>query len=366
MNRKLIAAVLAVGALVFALGDADAEVSSAALQQPLDMTVFHDDFNSPSTYASYQPLGAASVTIGGGRLFVQVDDASGGSGLRMRLPAGGVGVRCLSFSGFDLPVGEIGSIERWTWFGFDDATGQEVVVLETEFERTGSLTIRHRKADGTLVKQHFPDRERSDIDTRRWDTRRNGTQVQLEIKWKDGTSYTSDWMDPNASTIAGFDVTTDLPGFSIDATEGAEVHTTVAAEEPVMVTAFEPMVGGSDLHWMIEGKDADQVLQGTVLLVQGAAPAIPDDPRRRVEIEILPESTLLGPVRTGPVRVFHAVRGQLDLEVGDDVLLFLRDGRELSPEADWLWDFGQPVGVIPFTPQNLEAVRDRLHLLYGE
>lgn len=366
MNRRLFAAALAVGALVFVLGDADGEVSSTALQQPVNMTVFQDDFNSPSTYASYQPLGGASVTIGGGRLFVQVDDTSGGSGLHMRLPAGGVGVRCLSFSGFDLPVGEIGTIMRWTWFGFDDTTGQEVVVLETEIERTGSLTIRHRKADGTLVEQHFPDREFSDIESKRWDTRRSGTEVQLEIKWKDGTSYNSDWMDPTASTIAGFDVATDLPGFSIDATEGAEVHTTTATAEPVMVTAFEPTVSGSDLHWMIEGKDADQVVQGTVLLVRGPARALPDDPRRRVEIEILPESTLLGPVLTGPVRVLHAVRGQLDLEVGDDVLLFLRDGAQISSEADWLWDFGQPVGVIPSTPQNLEAVRDRLNLLYGE
>jgi len=366
MNRRSIAAALGVGALVLVAGGAAADVSSTALQQPLSVTVFQDDFNSPSTYATYKPLGAASVKIDGGRLYVQVDDATGKSGLSMRLPAGGVGVRCLSFDGLDIPIGDIGSILRWTWFGFDDTTGQEVVVLETEIERTGSLTIRHRKADGTLVEQHFPDKDFSDIDSKRWDTRRNGTQVQLEIKWKDGTKYNSDWMDPSASTIAGFDVTTDLPGFSVDGTGGNEVHTTESTADPVMVTAFEPSVGGSQLHWMLEGKDADQVVVGTVLLVRGAARAIPDDPRRRVEIEILPRATLLGPEMVGPVRVLHAVRGRLDLSEGDDVLLFLRDGREISPEAGWLWDYGLPVGVIPFTQQNLEAVRDRLHLLYGE
>jgi hypothetical protein len=365
MNRRPIAAILVAGALVLAGGGAAGEVAGQAVKQPLDLTVFHDDFNSPSTYAAYQPLGAATVSIGGGRLFVQVDDAAGGSGLRMRLPAGGVGVRCLSFDGLDVPDGPTGSILRWTWFGFDDVTGREVVVLETEVERTGSLTIRHRKADGTLVEEHFPDREYSDLKSKRWDTRRSGSQVQLEIEWKDGTSYRSDWMDPSASTIAGFDVTTDLPGFSVDATAGAEVHMEAAVAEPAMVTAFESTVPGAQIHWMLQGKDADQVLLATVLRVRGPARAIPGDPGRRVEIEVLPRSALLGPVVSEPLRVFHALDGPLDVEAGDDVILFVRSGRELIPGADWLWDFGRPVGVIPFTPQNLEAVRDRLHLLYG-
>lgn len=355
-----------VAVLVLMGGPAEGGASDQLQKQPINLKVFHDEFDSTSTYASYQPIGAATVTIGGGLLSVQVNDTSGGSGLRMRLPAGGVGVRCLSFAGLGVPDGPTGSILRWTWFGFDDTTGREIVVLETEVERTGSLTIRHRKEDGTLVEEHFPDREYSDIKSKRWDTRRNGSEVQLEIEWTDGTSYRSDWMDPSASTIAGFDVTTDLPGFSVDATEGAEVHTEATVEEPVMVTSFEASVAGSQTHWMIEGKDADQVLEGTVLRVRGSAPAIPGDPGRRVEIEVLPREILYGPVVSEPLRVFHALDGRSDLEAGDEVILFLRSGRVMTPGADWLWDYGSPAGVIPYSTRNLEAVRDRLTLLYGE
>jgi len=330
--------------------------------------VFHDTFNSAATYASYKPLNGATVTIGGVRLTVSVSDASGQSGLRFRLPAGGTGVRCAKFDGFDIAGGPIGSRMVWTWFGLDDLTGQEVVVLQTTIEKTGSFTVVHKKQNGTTVSVHIPDKDWKDVKSKRWDTRRGGKQVQLEIEWKDGTKYSSSWMDPSASTIAGFDVTTDLPEFSIDDAEGSEVHMEAAVDGTVALAPFDLQVPRTaPLHWLLETKDADHIVAATVDEVGEPVRVPGGQGGARLTVSYRLDEELLGTLGAERFTVLHSLGSRSQLrrfQPGSSLLLFLRRGEEGEPAAA-LSDFGRPAGVIPDSAQNRRAVAARVELIHG-
>ena len=368
-RNRFVAGALATGLLLYFAADLVYGGPMTVRISPRSLQVYNDNFNSQNTYGSYTALGDATVTIANGRLQVTVPDGAVDSGLRFRLPPAGVGVRCSRFGGLDIPDGPIGSKMTWTWFGFDDADGSEVVVAQIEIEKTGSLTIRHTKENGEQVVEHFPDKDYDDIKTKRWDTRRNGTEVQLEIEWKDGTEYTGEWVDPPASTIAGADVTTDLPEFSAGNADGTEVHAGDGEVDTMPTDTFDRFVGKvSDLYWLLQAKDAENVIEATVYRVREKVEALPGEEKPRLAVEYFTDRVVWGDFDEATFVVHHALEDDADAErfrAGQPFILFLRRAEELSLAADWLWDYGQPTGVVPYSEQNSTAIENRVQFVHG-
>jgi hypothetical protein len=364
----IVALTLVALALALALALAQTPIPS----QPVSLQVFKDTFDSGSSYATYRALGGATLTQSGGQLKVANPAGSPAAGFSMTLPAGGIGVRCVEFDGFAIPTAPIGTYLDWTWYGFDDATGARVVVLQTHVEKTGSFTVRHRKADGTLVVQKVPDKDWSDVKSHKWDTRRSGKQVMLEIQFKDGSKYNSAWLDPQASTISGFDVTGNLESYSLDTVAGEEFHTdTEPAVEPVQV----PVFAGGELaglsHYFIgQTDDSDAVAVGRVVARASRLSApLGGDPRPRLRVEYAPAGTLRGSLPRGRLVVYHAIddlRAARRFQPGSRWVLYLQRGsRADGLPADWFWDYGHPTGVVPYSRQNLAAATARISIFYG-
>ncbi len=338
---------------------------------PPIILVFADDFESQTTYASYTPLGGANVYIANGRLNVDVPaGAPPGSGLRMRLPAGGTGVRCSGFGGLQIP--DLGSGQmHWSLIGYDASTGAEVVLIELFITESSAadqdmLSFRYVK-NGRGVYAHIEtDKKASDIKKIQWDVKDGGRKVQAEVTFNDGSKASSPWIDPEESTIGGFDVTTDAAEFSADGTAGTEVHANsdVDPSEPAPIERFESdALTNLYPHWLIQAHDADAALVATVARV-GRIQEVPfaDGPRRRLAVHYFLDETLYGHPGADRFTVFHVLgkgREPAELRPGDRVLLFVKGGDE------GFWDFGEPPGVIPYHPQNYLAVASRVELIHG-
>jgi hypothetical protein len=338
---------------------------------PISLGVFQDDFNSAPPFATYKAVGLASISISGGTLNVSNPTGDPASGFSITLPPGGTGVRCLAFSNFQIPEPALGTFLDWTWFAYDDTTGQQIVVLQTHIEKTGSITIRHRKANGTLVEVKIPDKSFSDIKTKKWDTRRSGKQVQLEIEWKDGTKYNSKWMDPPASTIAGFTAVGNLQEYSVDQAAGMEFHTDVVVAQPVLVASFAtPQLQRLSKYFIGQTDDSDVVVVGRVLRVAARSSApLGDDPRPRLRVVYQPSKSLRGSLPAGNLVAFHALGSPADaarFRPGRRAILYLQRGEhpEGTP-AGWFFDYGRHPGVVAYNAQNLRAVTDRIAKFFG-
>ena len=361
----------------FALLGATLTVVAVAVAQsppppaPISLAVFKDDFGSAPTYATYKAVGLASISTSGGILKVSNPTGDPASGFSITLPPGGTGVRCLAFSNFEIAEPALGTFLDWTWYAYDDVTRRQIVVLQTHIEKTGSITIRHRKANGMLVEVKIPDKSFSDIKTKKWDTRRSGKEVQLEIEWKDGTKYNSKWMDPPASTIAGFTAVGNLREYSVDQAAGVEFHTDVVVAEPVSVASFAtPQLQALSKYFIGQTDDSDVVATGRVLRV-AARPSAPigDDPRPRLRVVYQPAKVLRGALPAGNLVVFHALDKPADaarFRPGRRSILYLQRGAH--PEgtaAGWYFDYGHHPGVVAWNSQNLRAVTDRIAKFFG-
>lgn len=341
----------------------------APVPWPPTILVFADDFNSQTTYASYTPLGGANVYIANGRLNVDVPAGAPGSGLRMRLPAGGTAVRCSGFGGLQIP--DLGSGQmHWKLIGYDSADGHEVVLLELFItETTGlqdMLSFRYVK-NGRGVYAHIEtDKKASDIKKIQWDTKDGGRKVQAEVTFNDGSKASSPWVDPEESTIGGFDVTTDAAEFSADGTAGTEVHATSDADpsEPAPIDRFASDEL-TDLypHWLIQAHDADAVLVATVARVGRVQKTrFEGVPRLRLAVHYFLDEVLYGQPGADGITVYHGLgpgHPVRELRPGDRMLLFVKGGEGV------FWDFGEPAGVIPDHPQNYLAVTSRVDLIHG-
>src|SRR5688572_24761358 len=182
---------------------------------------FQDQFGAKPGYAAYSAVGGATVRTAGDRLIVAVPPGSNG-GLEVMLPTPDKGnaVRCMRFVNFVIGPEAVGTRMVWTWFGVD-AAGKRYTLLETEIERTGSFTIRHRKADGRLVTQTVEGKNWDDVRSHRGDSRTDGKGFMLEITFKAGPRHNSAWLDPPAGVTLGFTLTTTLSGFSLGMVEGS-------------------------------------------------------------------------------------------------------------------------------------------------
>lgn len=354
---------------------------------PVDVHVYGDDFSSGTTYASYTPLGAAVVAISGGQLHVQVPPGASNSGLRVRLPKDGTGVRCIGFEGMNVPSSSPGSFLRWVVYGYDDFTRQEIVLLDTTIQE-GSLTVTtragagpaknqdgikilHKKSDGRTVSHFIPGKKASDIKKKMWDTRRSGTQVQLEITWNDGTKYNSNWIDPPASTFAGFDVLTNLAELSVDGSGGDEIHVEATAEKPTVVDSFEPSsLNLLEPHWLLQAWDAEAVVVATVSRISRPAAPLSGDPRPRMLVRYSLGEVIAGSLPQSSFIVSHVLEGTADrarFAPGEKMILFLQrtDPPAQTGRKAWYFDYGRPAGVISYSEQNLRAVTTRLQLIHG-
>lgn len=355
----------------------------------VDVMVYRDDFSSGATYATYTPLGAASVGISGGQLHVAVPPGAPASGLRVRLPKDGTGVRCIGFEGMNVPASAPGSSLRWVVYGYDDLTRQEIVLLDTTIQE-GSLTLTtragttptqqpaqdgikifHKKSDGRVVSHFIPGKKASDIKKKMWDTRRSGTQVQLEITWNDGTKYSSDWIDPPASTFAGFDVFTNLAELSVDGSGGDEIHLEAVAGEPTVVDSFEPSsLNLLEPHWLLQAWDAEAVVVATVARIGRPAAPLSGDPRPRMLVRYSLGEVIAGSLPQSTFIVSHVLEGTADrarFVPGEKMILFLQrtDPPARTGRQAWYFDYGRPAGVISYSEQNLRAVTTRLQLIHG-
>ncbi|ANM30832.1 hypothetical protein ABI59_16495 [Acidobacteria bacterium Mor1] len=356
-------------AVAFAVGNA------APIPQPYNGKVFEDDFESDDTYATYTPIGDATVTIGRGLLSVDIPDTSGDHGLSVRVPENGTGIRCFGFTFGDIDEAPLGSSMTWTWWGYDE-NGKQVEMLRTEVIKSGSFTVRHTKKDGTTVSHHVPGKNWRDVKKKQWDTRRRGKQVQLEIKFKDGSKYSSEWIDPPEGTIAGFDVETDVADFSLDGTGGEEIHADLDAVELEPVEAGVKSVATSSVvdegpAWLLQVKDADHIVAATVREVHSERVFFEDgEPRIRVDYAMT--DSLAGYLFNDTFSVYHGI-GELGAgsaspyRTGQSLILFLRQGFELGEHisGNRLWDAGGAQRVLPDTEQNRKAVADRLLVIYG-
>lgn len=311
--------------------------------------VFDDGFDSDETFGSYSAVGGATLSIAGGRLAIGMPSPipTSGAGFRVDLPppTDGVGVRCMRFSDFVIPESPVGTFMEWTWFGFD-VDGNRVVVLETRIEKTGSFTVRHRKANGTLVTKTVEDKSWSDVKTKRWDTRRGGREVQLEIEFKDGSRYNSEWIDPDATFIAGFSLAATVDSFSIGFVEGSQFHW----EPPKSQTlpAFStPELNARSAQLIELGIDADLVVAATVARVGSGGLAV----------DYVVDALLKGQrPQAERIQVLHDAAGLERIEPEARLILYLRAGAEPSQFAV----IGSPSGLLPFTTENLEAAFARL------
>lgn len=331
------------------------------------LQIFEDQFNSSNTYATYTGLGGAKVVIDSGRLTVQMPDPipTSGAGFKLELPPpkNGVGVRCLRFENLIIPEAPIGSFMKWTWYGFDNATGARIMVLETLIEKSGSFTVRHRKADGTLVTHRVENKSWSDVKTKRWDTAWFSNEVQLEIEFKDGTRYNSEWLDPPASLISGFELIATVPTFSIGMVEGSEHHW----EPPKSghLTSFDvPVLDALSSYFVGQGVAADIVMVATIIEVSAVGNPIGKDPRPRLQVKYRLDSLLKGSMKTDSFVVYHAIdRDRTEkFQPEKKLILYLQRGTDSKTDEreSWFWDYGDPTGVIPFSAQNLEAAFERL------
>ena len=349
---------------------------------PPVLQVFKDTFNSTSTYARYTGFGGASVSISAGRLWVAVPSGSalGSAGLRMRLPSGGRGVRCLGTSGLGIPAFGGGRM-LWTLYGFDAISGQEVKWFELEIEeivtpvqglKAGDkkLKVSGKKNGNVIFIEVKTDKDANDIESIRFDTKDSGKKIQAEVKFKDGTRVNSDWVDPEPGTIAGVDVSAESGELSADTTEGTEVHvesTQVAVPAPI--SAFEqPALTALEPHWLIQTHDADVVLLGRIERVGGSTQRLIDGEQRlRLRVEYSVTRELYGRVSADRVTVYHGITNRQEARrfgVGDSVLLFLKRNPEYQSRR-WFFDFGNPAGVIPGSDINVEAVVGRIHYVHG-
>ena len=339
---------------------------------PPVIQVFDDDFESRITYAKYTGIGGANVYIANGRLTVDVPPGAppDSAGLRMRLPANGTGVRCSAFRELKIPNLGTGQM-HWTLFGFDDVTGAEVVLIEMFItESTGKqdpfLSFRYEK-NGRGVYAHVKTNQTADkIKKIQWDTKNGGKRVQAEITFCDGSKASSPWIDPEASTIAGFDLTTDAPEFSAGGTEGAEVHAQGEAvpTDPAPIEPFaSPTLTALYPYWLVQAHDADAVLVATVARVGSVRQmSFEEDQRPRLEVHYFLDEALYGSPGADRFTVFHALDGGQavkHLRPGTRLLLFVKNSEQ------GLWDFGQPTGVIPGQYQNYQAVASRVDLIHG-
>lgn len=393
MRRRFAGALAALLLLVLAPGwlaagdgpGLDAHGPPTALEPPREVTravapvptpwppviqVFRDDFDSAKTYATYTGLGGANVYVAGGRLQVEIpaDAPRGDGGLRMRLPRGGKAVRCAGFMGLEIPDLGRGSM-HWTLIGFDAATGGELPLIEMFLTQShGSqdkmLSFRYEK-NGKGVYAHVKTGKTSaDIKEIRWDTRNGGKQVQAEVTFKDGTRASSEWIDPEESTIAGFDVTTDVAEFSADATAGNEVHAEGAAA-PDLPLAIERFASDELTalypHWLVQAHDADAVVVATVAEV-GASAGTSLDGSEPVPVTYFLDESLYGEPLGNRFTVLHhrqAGLGGKPFQPGERLLLFLHR------DEDGFRDFGRPTGVIPADDQNYRAVASRVAAIHG-
>lgn len=391
LRRRLMGAAFALGLLLFTLGppapaaaqeppretarETVGDPAPTPVPQPWPPTlqVFQDDFeDGATTYAAYTGLGGADVYFANGRLHVvaDADTAPGMTGLRMRLPPDGTGVRCSGFQGLQIPDIGAGSM-HWTLFGFDPATGGELPLLELFItQQLGSqddqLSFRYVK-DGEGVYAHITtDKTTDDIKEIRWDTRNNGTEVQVEVTFDDDSTASSEWIDPEESTIAGFDIVTDAPEFSADSAGGVEVHGEGDADptEPAPIDRFaSDELTALYPHWLVQAHDADAVVVATVARVE----ALPADGFQRTRPGRLPvryflDEALYGHPGAEQFVVHHDVSAGLrgkDFEPGTRLLLFLQ------ADEEGLRDFGTPTGVVPAGEQNYRAVVSRVDLIHG-
>lgn len=347
----------------------------APLPFPPVLQVYKDTFNSATTFAKYNGFGGASVAINAGRLWVSppVGGATGPAGLRMRLPRNSRGVRCMEMSGLDIIMPPEQPMS-WTFFGYSDTSGTQVNLLEMEITelqtRTDVLSFRFKKANGEVVfAHHETDKKRKNIKKIQWDKRNNGTEVQCEVEYDDGTKWNSPWMDPEAGTFAGVDVSTGDGEMSVDTSGGAEVHTEGDAAQPAPILPFEHQaLTSQEPYWLIQTFDAETIVSATVDRVTGVSPIpIAKDPRPRLKVIYRLDEALYG-VPTGTrFVVYHALSTRSDaaqFEPGRRLILFIRPN-PAGATGNWFWDSGRPTGVLPSSTHNIKAVASRIAFIRG-
>ncbi len=364
-----------------------------AIPQPWPpvLQVFSDDFESGNTYASYTALGGASINIANGQLTVSIPDGAppGTAGLRMRFPRGGKDVRCTEFNGINMP--DVGDGEvSWKLFGYDN-NGNEIELAEfiwTEEDPLGEqaheLRVIKKKSDGSIkgVKINgAAGKKHGDIDKIRWDTKLFSSQVQAEITFKDGTSASSDWVDPPPAGFAGFDLTATFTGLGEDAGEismegtgGTEVHTDeYQPYEPIRISLFSELrLTALFPHWLVQTRNADDIVVATVEQVgRRVNVSSPLDPRPRIAVRYFVDESLMGTAPSNRFTVYHALDKPEEasrFRPGSKLILYLLRG-EPRPGAStplWYWDIDRPSGVIPFTEQNRRAVVSRIRVIQGD
>ncbi|MEM7052609.1 MAG: hypothetical protein AAF604_23295 [Acidobacteriota bacterium] len=384
--RRSLALLAAVGLLIGLLAvpsTADDEKTRTGVfiqWVPINLKVFTDKFNGRNTYATYSALGNATVSIHSGRLWVDMPASpSAGDGLKMELPSTGTGVRCLDFGGLDIAPAALGARMTWVWFGFDDQTGDRIEIRRVEMwtedgdglRQDKQFKIKHTKENGEPVEHTVEGKDWDDVASKRWDTKNNGTKVQLEIEFKDGTEYNSDWLDPPASTISGFEVSGDGSDFSLDSVGGGEFHTQSVPAEPVEVATFaEARFNAVPNYFIGQTGDADLVVVARLRSIEQRTSPVSFDPRPRLRAQWNAETVLKGIPNGERLTVLHALEdehGRLGLRPGDRAILYLRRGEEpRGLDREWYWDFGPTVGRVPFSDQNLRAAASRIrHFFHG-
>jgi hypothetical protein len=359
---------------------------------PPVLQVFSDDFESGNTYASYTALGGASVTIANGQLNISIPDgvAPGKAGMRMRFPRNGTPIRCTGFGGIKMP--DVGDGElNWKLFGYDDA-GNEVLLAEfvwVEEIPTGEgpaqreLRVYKKKSDGSLTGVTINGaggKGHGDIDKIRWDTKWFSSKVQAEITFTDGTTASSDWVDPPPAGFAGFDLTASFVNngeeageISVGGTGGTEVHSEeYQPYEPIRIAQFsEPRLTALFPHWLVQTRNAEDILVGTIETVGRRVEVdSPFDHRPRIAVSYFLDETLMGTAPGSRFTVYHALDKpeQADrFRPGAKLILYLLrgDSRPGASAPLWYWDIDRPTGVIPFNEQNRRAVVSRIRVILG-
>ncbi len=333
--------------------------------------VFQDNFSGP-TFATYQAQGGATLTTSPGRLTVSVPPGDVNGGFTVGLPQGGTGVRCLKFDGFAIPDGTGVRSMVWNWIGVDDLTKAVFTVLSVSVDaddKANSVTIRHRKANGTTAVATVPNKKYSDIKSYKWDTRRNGTQVMLEVVFNDGGTYNSDWIDPAASTISGFQVTGDIGTYSFSSLTGMEYHVDSMPAAPATAPSFDSAaLAGLGNYFLGQTDDSDLVAVGKVSRIVGPAAPLAGDPRPRLAVEYELQGTLRGSESHRLVTVLHALDRPSDaarFAPGKRWILYLQRAALQGGEQPGIYmDYGHPTGVVRFSARNLRAVAARIALFY--